>query len=376
MKYVILMIFLMLHSCSPTREETNFSKERAEDQRIIYANGFELQKINEVEVLTINTPFQGASESLVYYFIPKDNQVPDSLKNKNLIRTPVKEIVVTSTSHIPMLDYLNETKSLKGFPTLDYISSPKMRARIDSGYVEELGRDSQLNLEVLVRLQPELVMTYMLTGDRSQIKRINDADIPVLINADYLEQHPLGRAEWIKVAGLLFNKYERADSIFKEIESNYLDLQKKVADINNKPSVLTGIMYGDTWYLPGGKNYSANLFRDSGLTYIWEDNKENGFLQLSFETVYSKAKNADLWLGVASFNTLEELKNADSRYTWFDAYKNNKVYTYTAKIGVAGGNEYLELGYLRPDIILKDLIIIGHPEVIGDTELYFYKKVQ
>lgn len=369
--YLLLPVFIVsCNSNSKTAEQ-----HLPQSENIEFAQGFELESFNGVEKLTIKNPFQGATESLIYYIIPKNQQVPDSLNEQNVIRTPIEEIVVTSTSHIPILDYLGATDALTGFPTLEYISSPQMRSRIDSGLVKELGRDNQLNLEVLVKLQPEMMMTYMLTGDRNQLKRIEQAGIPVLINADYLEHHPLGRAEWIKVAGALFDRSEIADSVFNAVKDKYLFLQEKVAAIDEKPTVMTGVMYGDTWFLPGGDNYSAKLIKDAGLNYLWEESQESGFLELSFESVYSKAKDADLWLGVASFNSLEELKSADSRYTWFAPYKEGEVYAYTARIGATGGNEYLELGYLRPDIILADLIQIGHPEIIEDRELYFYKKI-
>ncbi|MGK7391407.1 MAG: ABC transporter substrate-binding protein [Candidatus Cyclobacteriaceae bacterium M2_1C_046] len=376
MKYSIyLFLIISVISCNSNKKE-EAEKFQSQSETIEYAKGFELESLNGIQRLTVKKPFQGATESMTYYLIPKHLQISDSLKGQNIIRTPIEEIVVTSTSHIPILDYIGVTEALTGFPTLDYISSAKMRSRIDSGFVKELGRDNQLNLEVLVKLQPEMVMTYMLTGDRNQLKRIEQAGIPVLINADYLEHHPLGRVEWIKVTGALFDKYRQADSVFNAIRDEYLSLQQKVSGIDIKPTVMTGIMYGDTWYLPGGDNYSANLLKDAGMDYLWQENQENGFLQLSFEAVYNKAKEADLWLGVASFDSLEEIKNADSRYTWFDAYKEGEVYTYTARIGATGGNEYLELGYLRPDIILADLVKIGHPEILKERELYFYKKLE
>ena len=374
MRYIFIAI-IVFFSCSEKPDEKSFADKQKKSDAIEYAKGFDIEQYNNHTKLIVNKPYQGATEKLTYYLIPHDQEIPDSLKDVNIIRTPVEKMVATSTSHIPMLDYLDATEALAGFPTLDYISSEKMRAHVDSGLVKELGRDDQLNYEVLVKLQPDLVMSYMLSADRTHLDKIEQAGIPVMINADYLEHHPLGRAEWIKVMGALLNKKELADSVFTVIEKSYQDLQQKVENINYHPSVMTGIMYGDTWYLPGGENYAAHLFKDAGLNYLWQENEEHGFLELNFESVYSKARNADLWLGVASFRTKDELQNADSRYTWFDAYKKDKIYSYTAKIGATGGNEYLELGYLRPDIILADLIQIGHPDLLTDRELYFYKKI-
>lgn len=370
-RYILFLSVLLIACESEKRETENTFTEGP----VAYAQAFSIKKYNKVSRLEVITPFQGAERSFVYYLVPKNVKLPDSLEEKEVIRTPIEQIVVTSTSHIPMLDLLGESSSLVGFPSTDLVSSEAIRARIDSGFVAELGRDNELNYEVLVKLQPDLVMSYLILGDMSKIIRIQNAGIPVTLNADYLEHHPLGRAEWIKVAGLLFDKEKEADSIFEAIEKRYMELTELVQGKEEQPTVMTGIMYSDPWYLPGGNNYAANLFEDAGLSYLWEDNEESGFLQESFETIYDEAKDADLWIGTASIEDLRTLKNTDSRYSWFEPFKEGQVYTYTNKIGPTGGNEYLELGYVRPDIILADLIKIGHPELLPEWELYFYKKL-
>jgi iron complex transport system substrate-binding protein len=143
-----------------------------------------------------------------------------------------------------------------------------------------------------------------------------------------------------------------------------------------KPTVLSGIVYGDAWFMPAGKNYAARLFNDAGMDYLWKDTESNGFLELSFESVYTKAKDADLWIGVGSFNSLQEIQVTESRYTLFKPFKQKQVYTYNARKGAKGGSEFLELGYLRPDLILKDLVKIAHPELLPDYNLFFHKKLE
>jgi iron complex transport system substrate-binding protein len=196
------------------------------------------------------------------------------------------------------------------------------------------------------------------------------------LNAEYLEKHPLGRAEWIKFMALFFNKEKAADSIFAIIEKEYLDIQARAKTVDSKPSVLSGIVYGDTWFLPGGQNYAAVLLNDAGCNYLWKETSSNGFLELSFESVYEKAHDADLWIGVGSFSSLKEIEAADHRYTRFRPFKQKKVYTSNLKKGLKGGSEFLELGYLRPDIILKDLVKIAHPDLLPEHDLYFHKKLE
>jgi iron complex transport system substrate-binding protein len=274
------------------------------------------------------------------------------------------------------LDYLNASEKLVGFPTTDYISSEATRKLIDAGKVEELGSEQGMNIEKLAALSPDLVMSYTMTADFGQLKKVQELGISVVINAEYLEEHPLGRAEWIKFMALFLNKEKEADSVFQIIEKNYLETKRLAEASSKKPTVLSGVVYGDAWFMPGGQNYAAKLISDAGCEYLWGADSTKGFLQLSFEAVYEKAYAADLWIGVASFTTLEEIKNADGRYTKFNPYKTKQVYTFNARKGAKGGSEFLELGYLRPDIILNDLVKISHPDLLPEYELYFHKRLE
>ena len=338
---------------------------------ISYATGFTIEKMDGYTLVEVLQPYKGAKEALNYVFYPRGADKP-MVDADAFITTPVSSIVCTSTTHIPMLDYLGESSALTGFPTLDYISSSVMRTRIDQGLIEELGVDEALNIEGLVNLKPEMVMAYSLSGDLGQFSLIKEAGIPVILNAEYLEKHPLGRAEWIKLAGIIFDKEKEADSVFRFIEKEYNTTKTLANGIKEKPSVLSGIVYGDSWYLPGGKNYASTLLADAGYEFFWASDSTSAFVPLSFEVVYDQAFTAEYWIGVASFTALEEMAESDSRYAQFNAYKNGAVYSYNKRIGASGGSEFLELGYLRPDLILKDLVKIGHPAILPDYELFFH----
>lgn len=376
-RYVFTCILCFyLFACANNKQTSDLMREDASNVALKYAEGFSITKIGSATKVTVNYPYQGATSGHTYWLVGEGDDLPEDLDEATVITVPLKSIVCTSTTHIPMLDYLGETDKLTGFPTLDYVSSPAMRKRIDNGAVRELGVDKSMNIELLAALKPDMVMGYSLTGDYGQFKKIEEMGIPVVLNAEYLEKHPLGRAEWIKFVAQFFNQQERADSVFNAIEKAYLETRSLAATIPEKPSVVSGIVYGDAWFLPGGKNYAAQLLKDAGCHYLWEDDPSNGFLQLAFESVYEKAHAADLWIGAASFGSLEEMKKAETRYAGFDAFKNGKVYTYNARMGAKGGNEYLELGYLRPDIVLQDLVKIAHPAALPDYTLYFHQKLE
>jgi iron complex transport system substrate-binding protein len=326
--------------------------------------------------VNVTYPFQGAESGYSYLLVEKNQPIPEHTEGTRVMTIPIETIVCTSTTHIPLLDYLGETDRLIGFPSMEYISSQPMRKRIDAGLVQELGVDKGMNLEVLASLQPDMVMGYTMSSDFGQFKKVEELGSPVVINAEYLEKHPLGRAEWIKFMALFFNKEKEADSIFSAIESEYFKTAELVKTKKSKPTVISGIVYGDAWFLPGGQNYAAKILNDAGCNYLYKDDSTSGFLELSFESVYNKAVDVDLWIGVGSYTNLDEIALADHRYTNLKAFKTKKAYTYNARIGATGGSEFLELGYLRPDIILKDLVKIAYPELLPDHELYFHKKLE
>jgi iron complex transport system substrate-binding protein len=369
----IVLLAGIIISCTQSKVE---EVPKANDGTLKYATGFSVKVDGKNKWVNVLYPFQGATKGYYYLLVPKGVEAPTHGDTTIVIQTPINSIVCTSTTYIPLLDYLGETNSLVGFPSTDYISSEKTRSRIDSGFVKDVGIDKGMNVELLTTLQADLVMGYTMTSDLGQFKKIQELGTPVVFNAEYLEKHPLGRAEWIKFMALFFNKEKEADSVFNFIESEYLAAQETAKNVVTRPTVMSGIVYGDAWFLPGGQNYAAKLLKDSGNDYLWRDDPSNGYLQLSFESIYDKAKTADYWIGVGSFKSLAELKASEERYALFKPFKTGQIYTYDARQGAKGGSEFLELGYLRPDLILKDLIKITHPELMPEHELYFHKKLK
>jgi iron complex transport system substrate-binding protein len=375
-RVIIFVLVLALAGCNRPATDQPTVVSSPSQTLLKYAQGFTVAYHGNIKTVTVLTPFQGASKGFTYLLVPTDEEVPAHAPEVKVIRTPLSSIVCTSTSHIPLLDYLGETDKLAGFPSTDYISSEKMRRRVDAGRVNDLGVDNSINLEQLVVLKPGLLMGYTQSSDYGQFKKMEDLGVPVVINAEYLEKHPLGRAEWIKFMALFFNQEKRADSVFQVIEKNYLDAKAVVDTVRTRPTVLSGIVYGDAWFLPGGQNYAARILHDAGCQYLWAADSSTGALKLSFEHVYEKAHDADFWIGVGSYNTLQALRAADHRYAQFKPVTTRQVYTYDARKGARGGSEFLELGYLRPDLILRDLVKIMHPTLLPDHTLYFYAPLQ
>ena len=378
-KYVLILFvcsfFLLPLSCK--KEISKADQETTSESAIKYAKGFDIITDNGIKKLIIKTAYQNSNTFFEYEIRTKTSNTT-KVKNfeKEVIEVPVQKIVVTSTTHIPMVELLNEETSIVGFPFSKYVSSKKTRVLIDEGKIREIGKENSLNTEILLDLQPELVVGYSVSSADKSLTTINKAGINVIYNGDWLEKTPLGRAEWIKFFGVLFDKEKQADSIFKVIEKNYLDAKKSALSSTKKITVLSGaIMSKDIWNLPAGESFVAQFLKDANLNYLWKNTKGKGSLSLSFESVFDTGKDADLWIAPGYFSTKEQLLKSNQLYAQFNAFKNDNIYTPTIKKGKTGGVIYYELAPTRPDLVLKDLIKITNPELLPDYTPTFFSKM-
>ncbi|MBN4085493.1 ABC transporter substrate-binding protein, partial [Flavobacteriaceae bacterium AH-315-B10] len=328
-------------------------------------------------IITIKSSWKDSQEHLIYELLDSTIAYTDILpKHLEAGFYIPKRIVVTSTTHIPALELLGVENTLIGFPGTKYVSSKKIRNRIDNGFVRELGKNEGINTEVLLELNPDIVIAFGVDGSNKPLEVIKKSNIPVIYNGDWLEDSPLAKAEWIKFFGVLFDKEKEADSIFNSIENNYLKAKQLAQKAISQPTVLSGAMHKDIWYLPNGKSTEAQFLNDANVNYLWSNTTGNGSLALSFEAVFAKAKDADLWLSPSYYKSLEALEKANEHYTKFNAFQNKNIYSFTNTTGKTGGVLYYELGMSRPDLVLKDIIKICHPELLPDYVPFFFKPLQ
>jgi iron complex transport system substrate-binding protein len=371
--YILYFLsFGLLISCGK-KQESNSEKNPI---ALSYAKGFEVFRGKDFWEIHVTQGYTGA-EKTFRYLVLEENSQAEKTGFDAVVQLPISKIVVTSTTHIPHLDLLGSSEKLVGFPQTDLISSELARKLIDSGKVTDLGNGPSANPELVIGLQPDWMMISTLGQDLRYLDLFAQAKIPAIINGEYVEQNPLGRAEWIKFTGILLGKYEEAVTAFEGIEKSYQDAEKLTQNLpeSAKPNVLSGVMYQDIWYAPGADSWGARILETAGGSYIFADQPGEGSLQLSYEFVLDNGLETDFWIGSADFVNLKAMGNSEPRYQAFTPWKNGQVYTYTAKKGATGGLEYFELGYVRPDLILKDLIKILHPALLPEYELYFYQKL-
>lgn len=374
--FKVIFSILLIICCSCNKKVVKEDGNNQTKSKIKYAKGFDIVEENGNKKLIIKSAYQNSDE--VYEYIIKkkvSNNIIDY--KKEVVEVPVEKIVVTSTTHIPMVELLNEENSIVGFPHSKYISSEKTRALIDADKIKEIGKENSLNTEILLDLQPELVVGYSVASADKSLTTIKSAGIPVIYNADWLEETPLGRAEWIKFFGLLFDKEKEADSIFNLIETNYSKAKQIALKAGKKPTILSGaIMSKDIWNLPAGESFVAQFLKDANLNYLWKDSKGKGSLSLSFESVFDKGAEANFWIAPGYFSSKEQLLKSNELYAQFKAFKTGNIYTSTLKKGKTGGIIYYELAGTRPDLVLKDIIKITNPDLLPNYKITFFDKME
>ena len=370
---IFLLIALCCHACIPGTEKSSETDDRQ------FAEHFILKDYGEFKILQIINPWQKAYNiKFSYCLTDHPGNVPDSLLNLPVIKTPVERLVVFSTTHVGFLKALSTEGKIIGASGANYIFDPGLIKKYRAGSIAEIGYPPSVNFEKILELKPDLVFLYGLESSISNIsQRIESAGINTILIADYLEQHPLGKMEWIKVFAALTGKSREADSLFNEKVANYTRCKAKIERSNLKnPTVLLGLPWKDTWYMAGGASYTARLIKDAGGNYLWANNKSDEYIPLSVEAVMAKAMNADFWINPGSIRSLEEIIERDSRYKVFEPFKNGNVFANDLQLNSTDANNFWEKGVVEPDLILMDLIKILHPELMNEHDFVYYRKLE
>ncbi|MCF0071150.1 ABC transporter substrate-binding protein [Dyadobacter sp. CY261] len=349
-----------------------------EKVKVAHARGFTITYHGHYKVVKIMSPFEKLADTLTYILVQRGTSRPIGYKDSQVIEIPVRSMVAMSSLHIGLVGFLGCEDILSGMGNLNYVSSPKVISRIKSGKIAEVGKDQGLNEELLVGMHPDLVMaTGSPIAKVSRYESLYQAGIPVMVNSEWVETTPLGRAEWVKLMAALINKEDLVNRKFAFVEKEYRKLMQLTSQVKTHPSLIIGMNSRDAWYVPNGDSYVNRFFQDAGASYHWSDTKATGSLPLSFETVYPVALEADYWLNVSIGNvqTKKDVLARDIRYADFKAFKNNHIYSYNNRMNAQGANDYWESGAVNPHLVLADLIHIVHPELLPEHKLIYYKSI-
>lgn len=292
------------------------------------------------------------------------------------VRTPLESNLVFTAPHCQLLTELGCQNAITGVCDKDYINIPdiKSRAQADAKVahpIMDCGSSMQPDIERIIALHPEalLISPFENNGGYGKLDKLR---IPIIETADYMETSPLGRAEWIKLYGLLLGS-SKADSLFSAIEKEYLQLKAEAAKLPLGLSILTERKTGNVWYVPGGKSTMGILLRDAHAKYIFADDQHSGSLSMSPEQIIAKGNQVDVWAFKyfgGNALTKQDLLAEYQGYQALKAFQTGTVYETNTSC-----EPYFELTSFHPEILLREFIILSHPEA-GDKfgKLRFYKK--
>ncbi len=345
--------------------------------KITHAKGLAVEYHKHYKVVTIKNPWQNAKTQFQYVLVQCGTPTPQGFNQAQVITVPINSIVSLSTTHLPHLAKLGVVDKLIGVSNIKQVNTPEVVEKIKAGNISQVGNNSNVDIEKLLSLNPDLVTTFGTGNSQTDsYSKLTEAGLKVGINAEYMEDTPLGRSEWLKFTALFFNQEAKAEKIFNQIVNRYTQIAAKAQSVKNRPSVFVGFNFKGTWFMPGGNSYVAKYLADAGGNYLWSDDKSNGSLPLSFEVVLERAANADYWLNFSQgWQSVKDLISEDNRYADFKAVKTGNLYNNNGRVNANGGNDYWEGGIINPDIVLADLIKILHPEILPKHQLFYYRKL-
>jgi iron complex transport system substrate-binding protein len=376
---IIFLSVLFLSSCrtSPANETNDEVIDLYKDTSIKFARRFLIDQGKDFKVIHIlaNRETSDTSATFILYDSVKPNL---KYKHAHFIKKPCTRIVVLSSIYANMISEVGGLKNIVAIENVDYYNNSGITKSVEAGRILQVQRNPEIDKEAVVKLKPDIIFAFGMGGSSGDFDpKLVESGIPVAISLDHLEKSPLARAEWIKFFAAFVNKSDEANIIFSEVVKDYNQLSSMAKNYKDKPNVLTELKFGDVWYVPGGRSYMAQLINDANGNYVWSEDTATGSLPLSFETVYKKAQNADLWLNVSMCTSIEQVKAQDGRYASFNAYKTKAIYNNNLYANKLNYSTYWETGMMYPNRILCDMIQIFHKPAKDslDRPFYYYKQL-
>jgi iron complex transport system substrate-binding protein len=361
------ILLLWLASCQSLSKENNI--EATPYLLPKYAKRFIISKIEDCFVVNVYRKVGQQQDTMTYYLLPKQSSIPAQLSQKSIIRTPVTHLGCMSTTYLPFLALLDVITEVKGVAGTEYICTDSWRDRVARGEIQSLGSAEEPDKERIVALHPDLLLASTPPETDKLTTLLDQENINCLYLAEWLEQHPLARTEWVRLIGLLFDKQHLADSIFDEIEQSYLKEVANAKQFDKSPTVMVGLSWQGNWFVAGGKSYVAQLINDANAVYLFADNDSEGSVQISFEKIYTAGQQANFWINTDAATTRNELLAAEPRCKDLKPFLENKVFNNNKKRNQQGWNEYYETSVVQPHLVLHDLVNIFH---YSADSLYYY----
>ena len=288
---------------------------------------------------------------------------------------PFKKVILLNSSLLGYLEALNSENKIIGVSSPEYIFSQKVKDLIKTGKIKDVGNEQKYDIEKIISLKPDVIFTNYVPNFENTYSLLRKNGIKIIFFDEYLEQNPLEKSAYIKVFGELLGNFKTSEKVYNKVKTNYNDLKVLASKSKEEPKVLVNEMYGNEWFLAGGKSNLAQFIKDANATYILADNGETKGVPMSFEEVFVKADAAKYWVNVGNHTNKKELLQINSSYSKMNVFKTGNLYSLTGKI-TGKSNDYFESGVVRADLVLKDYIKIFHSDLLPDYELNYMKKLK
>lgn len=338
MKRYILSLAVLI--CTLVFQSCSIDNPAGNDSSCLYARYF--------DIIRSESPDSSAAVVVISPY----GKMRDTL----IVEKPLDNIICMSSSQVAGLAEIGADDMISAVSGLRYITNQTLHER----KVPDIGYEVSLDYEKILSIKPDVILAYTVSrSEPPYLSRLRDLGIRVLILHDHLEDHPLARAEYIRLYGVLTGRQESADSVFSAICSRYDSLAVKTSGRKERVKVLMNVPYGDAWYIPGGDSYMARLVHDAGGEILGSVPGASASSVISLEDAYGISRSADIWLNPGPCTKLAELVSFHHSFKMFGPVeKGLPIYNNTLRSTPEGGNDFWESGSVRPDLILKDLIAI------------------
>jgi iron complex transport system substrate-binding protein len=375
----ILISTFCIAGCKPGNTRKSDAQQERGNSEVKLARRFSILKTGSAFKVSVFGNRQTNDTTSVFIVAHDTTGLRAEFPEAYIVKSPCRKIAALSSIYANMFYELGALNAVAAIDNMDYIINPAIIEKHTREPLPELAKAPRVDVEQVAALKPDIIFTFgMGEGEKDIDKKLEQTGIPVAISVDHLEKSPLARAEWIKFFAVFVDKLERADSIFSSVEREYNMLKELAVGVDKKPTVFSEIKYSEFWYMPGGRSYVACLFKDAGANYLWNDNRDFGSLPLSFEQVYSRARQADFWINLSMLKTKHELLASESRYEGFKAVKTGNLFNNNRHVNRLGYSDYWETGMIYPNRILSDFLQIFHPQLRSriKKDLYYYQQLK
>lgn len=361
-----LLIMMLLTGCH--RPEPGPVDEKHPKQQ--FAQWFSVNQLPDVTLVTVINPFDSTKPAARLALYPRQKKAPDGYPGYTPVPVPLRRISCTSSTAITFADKCGHVDAVVSVSDAAFVFNPVVRQKLASGSVTEVAQGTAIWYEKLSLSAPEAIFVSMFDGQ--ELNRIRDLGIIVIPFADYLENTPLGRAEWIRFMGAFFDETDKTNMLFDTIAASYHRITALASKAAERPIIFDGLPIEGSWYVSGGESYMAAMYRDAGATYLWAEEPGTASIVMAYERVFAQASTAAFWRMVVNMPeevTRERLLALDERYGLFQAVRSGGIIWSNAS-----HSPLFEQGVAEPDVVLSDLVSHLHPNLLPGYVPRYYQK--